>query len=274
MDKLTRHLAVLPRRLHAAPPVQSIGHVRKEGRVTYAFDTLNFSFVLAGRGDYVQAGRTHRLEAPAAFVQWPDEPMDYGPDAGGWEELFLLYTPEHLPAWRASACFDPARPVWRVAAPYFRDAVEDLLALLRSPRMARHADRIDLACQRLVVESLLEAPETTGSPARDAVRRIRGQIEADFRRDHDFDALACRHDLSPTHFRRLWKELVGTPPARHQAHLRLRQACRELVETDRPIGAIAADLGFTDQLYFARRFRRFTGLSATAYRRRHAQVFR
>jgi AraC-like DNA-binding protein len=50
---------------------------------------------------------------------------------------------------------------------------------------------------------------------------------------------------------------------------RLRHACRALVQTDAPISDIARTHGFADPLYFSRRFRAFTGESASTYRRRY-----
>lgn len=50
---------------------------------------------------------------------------------------------------------------------------------------------------------------------------------------------------------------------------RLEEACRLLVETRLKIGEIAAAAGFRDPLYFSRRFRLETGVTAAAYRRSH-----
>jgi len=98
---------------------------------------------------------------------------------------------------------------------------------------------------------------------------VRRWIETHWRDDHDFDELARRHGLSPTHFRRLWQRSVGVPPHRFLIEGRLRHACRALVQTDTPIAEIARTHGFADPLYFSRRFRAFTGESASTYRRRY-----
>jgi AraC-like DNA-binding protein len=51
--------------------------------------------------------------------------------------------------------------------------------------------------------------------------------------------------------------------------VKLRQAAHLLSSTDHPIGEIAALVGFEDQSYFARIFKRSTGLSPRIYRRRY-----
>ena len=103
----------------------------------------------------------------------------------------------------------------------------------------------------------------------DRVASVRRWVETHWRDDHDFDALAQRYELSPTHFRRLWQRSVGVPPHRFLMEERLRHACRALVQSDKPVAEIARTHGFADPLYFSRRFRAFTGESASTYRQRY-----
>ncbi len=63
--------------------------------------------------------------------------------------------------------------------------------------------------------------------------------------------------------------MIRTPPGQFVTQLRIREACRLLVQTDKSVGEIARMVGFNDPLYFARRFQRAVGESASAYRRRN-----
>jgi AraC-like DNA-binding protein len=274
MQRVTAHLAPMPRLLPSALPVQHIGHVRKLGtdQIRKAFTTMNVSFVLAGAGGYRSPAGRQELRAPAAFLQRPGVPVDYGPDADGWTELYLIFAADREATLCAAGLIDPETPCWPVTSPRFSEAVRELLDLLQSRPQRGHADRVDAAVHRLLLESRLggRAAEGTGSDA--VVRRLRHRLEQAPPAVCDLAALAGEAGLSPTHFRRLWKAQVGAAPLRYLANLRLRQACRDLVETGRTIAAIAADLGFTDQLYFARRFRAGTGMSPTAYRERYRQL--
>ena len=63
--------------------------------------------------------------------------------------------------------------------------------------------------------------------------------------------------------------MIKVPPGQFVTQLRIRQACRLLVETDKGIGEIARMVGFSDPLYFARRFRREVGEPASTYRQRN-----
>jgi AraC-like DNA-binding protein len=143
-----------------------------------------------------------------------------------------------------------------------RDALDD--AAEGAP-----ADRVDHACEGLILESLLcRFPARTDGAAQ-AVETVRARIEAECAEGPDFDGLALEAGYSPSHLRRLWAEQVGPPPGRYAEEVRMRRARRLLAETDLPVREIATRLGYEDPLYFSRVFRKVVGLPATAYRERH-----
>jgi AraC family transcriptional activator of pobA len=112
------------------------------------------------------------------------------------------------------------------------------------------------------------APKEAGLGRRIAlVRRFSRLVEHHMREQwsvaHYAEALGT---TSPT-LTRACREVTGKPPGRLVLDLRLREAKRALSYTDASVGLISDELGFSDPAYFARVFRRLTGLTATAYRR-------
>lgn len=79
-------------------------------------------------------------------------------------------------------------------------------------------------------------------------------------------AVAEELGVSYSWFRRCFRRQTGLGPERFRARQRLERACQALVDSGRPIGAIAAELGFSSQGYFARWFRKATGLSPSVWR--------
>lgn len=273
MDDFSIHLLHLPRRFPFEAPVGQIGHIlAKRNRVAGAFDSLNFSLILDGSGDYRWRGATLPVVAPMVLTQWPGEPMDYGPTST-WRELFFIYPAASVARFRRLDLFDPARPLWPVgAAGPFLATVEELLRTIASGRLPESVDRIDRLAETAVVESQLAAAPGPLSERDRQVLAIREQVDRAAPGTVDPEAEALRQGLSATHFRRLWERLVGVPPARYAAERRLREAARRLAEQTDPVRTIAHDLGFTDPLYFSRRFRAFTGVSPAGYRRRYRNV--
>ncbi|MDA3962759.1 MAG: AraC family transcriptional regulator [Planctomycetota bacterium] len=272
MDKFTIHVANQPRRFPSPIGVNTIGYSRyKRGLVDNGFDCWNFSFILSGEGDYQVDDQRWRVRAPCVITQRPGSHYRYGADEGEtWEELFLIYPLDCGLALREARLMQPDRHWWQVGR---SGLLHPLLRELRgyaNGDPAHHVDRIDRLCERLVLESLLAAANDERSGPEQSVRAIRHEVEMDPLIDHDFDAMAREQGLSPTHFRRLWNRYVGVPPARYRQELLLRRACRELVETNKPITDVATELGFTDPLYFSRRFRAFSGQAPSAYRSQFA----
>lgn len=266
MDILFLHLDGQPRRFPGPPALAQAGRfARKDHRVQRTFDTWNFSLILSGRGDYRHEGRLLPVAGPCILTQWPGARMDYGPDRRGWQEIYLIYAADAGARLREQGLW-PGRPWWPVVNPRrFLRAAEDLATLLRAPDPS--VDLLDRAGELALVEGLLgAAPEHPGGMAAQAVRAIRDEVEARWRHDHDFAALAREHGLSTTHFRRWWLRLVGVPPARYLLELRLRHAARALVVSDTPVANVAMDSGFPDPLHFSRRFREVFGQPPTRYR--------
>lgn len=80
------------------------------------------------------------------------------------------------------------------------------------------------------------------------------------------DMLARRTQLSQVHFRRLFKQLYNTNPARFINEVRINQAKQLLTDKSLSVQEISERCGFTNAYYFARVFRSITGISPTAYR--------
>ncbi|HVX43140.1 MAG TPA: helix-turn-helix domain-containing protein [Mycobacteriales bacterium] len=77
--------------------------------------------------------------------------------------------------------------------------------------------------------------------------------------------------LSASRFAHMFTDQVGLSPSRYIEAQRMAAATQLLELTTRPVGAIAAQVGFTDPLYFSTRFRRHTGRSPQAYRTHRAR---
>lgn len=74
-------------------------------------------------------------------------------------------------------------------------------------------------------------------------------------------------DLSPSSLRRLFKAQTGKTLSQFRAELTMMTAARWLLVTNDRVGEIASRLGFSDQNYFTRCFRRVFGVSPLRYRR-------
>lgn len=75
--------------------------------------------------------------------------------------------------------------------------------------------------------------------------------------------------ISESHFRRLFKEVVGISPLEYIQHYRIQQACQLIHENREPLNLIARRVGYTSLSSFNRQFQQYMNCSPTAWRREH-----
>ena len=78
--------------------------------------------------------------------------------------------------------------------------------------------------------------------------------------------MACKHQLSVSHFSNLFRKATGMPPIDYFIHLKMQRACQLLYANDAKIKIVAFDLGYDDPYYFSRIFKKYIGTSPEAYR--------
>jgi AraC family transcriptional regulator len=94
-------------------------------------------------------------------------------------------------------------------------------------------------------------------------------LEAEFRSPLRVAALAAAVNVHPVYLCRAFRAAYGTTPGEYLRRLRIEWAERTLAHSDRPLAAIAAEAGFSDQSHFTREFRRHTGLTPARFRAHH-----
>ena len=73
--------------------------------------------------------------------------------------------------------------------------------------------------------------------------------------------------LTPTYLSTLFKKQVGKSLVEYLTHVRIQNAKQLLVDRNRNISDIADEVGFVDEKYFIKRFKRVTGLTPNEYRK-------
>jgi AraC family transcriptional regulator len=84
----------------------------------------------------------------------------------------------------------------------------------------------------------------------------------------DLETIAREACLSPFHFHRIFRGMVGETPLELTRRLRLERAAWQLAQSDRPVTAIAFDAGYEAHEAFTRAFRTAYATSPTGFRER------
>lgn len=183
----------------------------------------------------------------------------------------------HLPAQtlrQASTELSDAEP-GRHAVPsalFLTDPVIRQLMLSLSQAMTQGAPDLyaETAAQFLAVHLLVHYGGARPSPKNPGVERV--QRADDYLRAHlgtavTLEAIAREAGLSRFHLLRLFKQVHGETPMKRLTRLRMEHAQSLLAATPLPITQVAFQCGYETPAHFALAFRRFTGMTPSAYRR-------
>lgn len=113
-----------------------------------------------------------------------------------------------------------------------------------------------------------QAPASMGVSSRKArqIEKFRALVDRDFRKQHSVQAYAQEVGVTAGQLSRLCREVLGMSGLDVINARILHEAQRELVYTSLPVKQLAAELGFDDDAYFSRFFRKHTGVSPKVFR--------
>ncbi len=227
---------------------------------------------LTGSGFLKDSGSRNSLTAGTVALIPPGIPHDYGmaPAAHQWEVIWAHF--HAWPHWKdwldqisapgAARVLDLGDdPIGASAEAAFREMYRD--ASSSTPQ------RVALAMNRLerVLLICLQALSPTHAPQRDErITRVIAHMAQNLASPITVATLAAVAGLSPSRFAHLFSEQVQRTPLQHLETLRMDRARDLLACTVRPIGDIAAEVGYDEPFYFSRRFRKVNGMSPRAFR--------
>lgn len=229
---------------------------------------FDLGYVRKGSFGYRARGETHELVVGSLLVGHPGAEYVCTHDhVIGDECLAIRLAPELVETlgvaptrWRAGSVPPLAELVVlgelaQAVAAGASDLAIDEAALLLAARYA------DLVTDR--------APHSRAPAERDRRRAVDAALWIDARATEalDLDAMAGEVGLSPFHFLRLFRAVLGVTPHQYLVRARLRRAARLLADDALPITDVAYDVGFGDLSNFVRTFHRAAGVSPRAFRR-------
>jgi AraC family transcriptional regulator len=106
---------------------------------------------------------------------------------------------------------------------------------------------------------------------RERMLRVLVFIQQNLDRELSLEELAGLAHLSPYHFHRIFRGMVGESLKAHIRRIRLERAALRLRSTRDAVTRIALDAGYESHQAFTRAFRAMTGSSPSAFRARHRQ---
>ncbi|HJV10671.1 MAG TPA: AraC family transcriptional regulator [Burkholderiales bacterium] len=222
----------------------------------------SLSYVRRGSFGCRTLGTEHHLVPGAVLVGRPGQEYmaTHEHDCGGDECVSITVSPElaeTLFPCTPPVCIPPLAELMVAAEARDHLATEEA-ALFFAERAARlvsgvdtHAVVVDARSRRRAIDAALWLEENAAEPV-------------------GLEAAARRSGLSPFHFLRLFKRVVGVTPHQYLLRVRLRRAAKLLTRGGMAVTEVALECGFADLSNFVRTFRRAAGVPPAIFSKRHA----
>lgn len=100
--------------------------------------------------------------------------------------------------------------------------------------------------------------------------KVKSQLEMFFHMDIKISELSRSHAVSPSYLRKLFVRYGGLSPKAYLNQIRNEHAIRLLLRSKEPIKEVAAECGYSDELYFSTTFKQINGVSPSEFRKKNA----
>lgn len=167
----------------------------------------------------------------------------------------------------------PVLPLEAAETPFYTDLLQQMQQELGQPALGSYeilvsylkVFLINLARRKLALYPFATAAAASSSaPA--LLQALRSAIEAHFRRLHTASEYAALLHISPKGLARLTRQHFNKTMTSLIAERIIMEAKRELYLTNDPVKQIAYGLGFPDEYYFSRFFKKNAAVSPQTYR--------
>jgi AraC family L-rhamnose operon regulatory protein RhaS len=254
---------------------------------------LEFTFLASGEIETRIEDRAERLHSNEFFFTRPWQPHQLGaPQVGASRLIWLILDvgvrrPHQKWIWPAWIILSPAdlaeltdylrqneRFIW-LGSLEIRRCFLELARVVELPDAGLHTSRLAVGINSLLLAALehfrtrqVPLTESLTSVER-TVRQFIAELEGSLEEPWTLETMAASCHLGVTRFISYFRLVTNLPPIRYLSEVRVKKACRLLVEKpERAITEIAFDCGFSSSQYFANVFTRQVGCSPRNYRKR------
>ena len=224
-------------------------------------------YVVAGKGVYITGERTYHLHAGDAFLALPNTEITYYADENDpWEYVWVGFAGTDAQPILQCTSFSAENPVIRPEnGEAFRKAVTRIYAAHGSD--FNHAVRMtgELYCAlSLLMHHELAHHEDIASQY---VQKAATYIAHNYAYPISIMDIAAYVGIDRSHLYTVFKQVLGISPKDYLTDFRIRKACALLREPVLSVTAVANSVGFENNLYFSKVFRKRMNMTPTEYRR-------
>ena len=242
---------------------------KKPEKITRDYYSLHF--VLFGSGTVKDGDKVYKVKAESAFLLYEGREYEYYPDPKNpWTYVWIDVFGENLDALFRRLGFERENPVIKInKMDEFNHLLRDLHDVYSHNLYGEMAfyGQFFLILDRLMDNNYNYLGTTkTKIINKKLIRDILIYMNNNFTLNLTPREIGKKFNISYGTLMGLFKSEVGMPPMEYLSHFRIANACVMLRSENRaPIGQIANAVGYSDQLYFSRLFKKIKGITPTEY---------
>ncbi|MEG1863475.1 MAG: AraC family transcriptional regulator [Oscillospiraceae bacterium] len=231
-------------------------------------DHFLIHLVISGKGSYICAGKTYNLKSGDMFLVKPSQVVYYIADSQDpWEYYWVGFNGTYAQKMISVLPFKEYSPVY---TPKDYDVCKDNLyqiytnsgnSISNSTAMIGH---LYLFLANLIKENSMMCPAPTITQSSYVIDAIK-YIQFNYSTDISVDDIANAVGISRSHLYRVFVSNLNQSPIDYLTEYRINEACSLIKNTNLSISEIAVSVGFFDQFYFSRVFKKIKKIPPSKY---------
>lgn len=223
--------------------------------------------IVSGKGSFKTGGHTYEINSGNTFIIYPGTEITYTADKEDpWNYFWVGFTGSDAGVVLKQTVFSKEIPV-SYADP--DNQLEELLMKIYEVKGNLDSDKLRMSGYLLLALSLFIDPTDVKDARQDNsltyIKKAVEYIEYNYAQKMNVQDIADYIGISRSQLYRVFMEVFHKSPINFILEYRIRMACELLKHSGLSIRAIAYSVGFEDNLYFSRAFKKIKGLSPCNY---------
>lgn len=231
----------------------------------HAHNFTELFFVKSGKCLFSMDGQLYHIEQGDVLIIRPKHEHGELPDKNSDVDLYILAVNEIRINVNKENFIQHRQNSFETTSFYFESIFEEL----------KNGDRNSGICAQNLTENLFIhlirklswTKDSEEYPTSGTLEETKQYIDKYFYKKISIAKLASTIFISPEHYIRLFKKLTGSTPLQYLNRKRLEESLAALSYTDKTIGSIAIDIGFSDVNNYIRKFKQIYGITPQQFRK-------
>ena len=230
-------------------------------------DCYILHYVVSGAGYYETGGKKHYIHAGQSFLITPETLIYYYPDKNNpWEYIWVNFSGLQAEKLLSKCGVFSASPVFETELNpfmYFKYVFESF----SSDKYKQETS--DARLHLLLAWYADNYPAVDNKHVESDIEPILRYIDRNYHKSAlNIDSVSSALNLNRSTLYRIFVKNLGVSPAEYIFQLRTKKACELLKDCRLTIKAVSFSLGFENQMYFTKFFKRRTGMTPSEYRKK------